>query len=356
MVDYKTEYEKINQKINDAYFEIETNQNLINLKKNTVINQYIQKINQQEQAGQITSQQADALKKETTDTLTNAFETYTALRIPLIKNPDSSPENINEINFLLTQVCPELEQIDTYIEEIAMAEVDIELFQEQLTNLQTINEEVEPDACQQLDNLQTIIDQEIQNNIDTNVPDYEGHVYPIALVVSWTKQLKNINEQIDNYIKNLEEVDLEVVDKTWLRKNIQNFVDWISQKLSAVRQKIVKSMKAIFTDCNKLLTEIKKILPTSISLDSIISWATNVIAFFTKPYETVVLFIKDFGTYTPPLVSEATKLAANTVKTPQAVLSVLGKLTTEEGKEIQEEANRELQKITFDPISLGDLQ
>lgn len=356
MVDYITEYQKLTQNIKNANFDIETNENLINLKRVSIINQYLQKIDDQIQNGQLSPQEGDNLKKETTDKLNNAFRDYTELRISLIKNPDQSQENINKVHYLLKDVCPELEQIDTYIEEIAMAQINIVLWQEQLSNLQVTPTTPEPDSCQQLDNLQSKIDQEIKNNIEQDMDEYKGHLYPIKLVVGWTQALKDINSKIDNYINSLEEVDLEVVDKTWLRKNIKNFVDWISTKLKDIRQRIVKGIKSMHQGCTKMINDIIKILPTSLSLDSIVGWASNVIALFTKPYQTAVLFIKDFSTYTPPLIKETGILASNIVKTPGAVLTVLAKLADEEGKEIQEEATKELSKISFEPISIGELQ
>lgn len=223
-------------------------------------------------------------------------------------------------------------------------------------DVETIINPVNPDSVSEM----SIIEQEINKQVTENTLTYfavqYGHVYPVMLVQSWTKELQGYNTQLNNFIKSYQELNLKNVDKNWLRTKIQDFVKWINEKLANLRQKIVNSLKAMNKQVSEAIEIISTIVNFDLSIDSIVGWAKNVINYFTGPYGKLVQFIVDFTTYTPPLVTAAAQLATTTVTAAPLIISKTDELTDEGSEVVKEEIANAVGGITFEPINIGDLK
>lgn len=257
------------------------------------------------------------------------------------------------IQSMLKQI-PDLERLDESIELKWVSEEKINQFNKDLLDLDPTDESLDPDCSQVITNIQDSIKKEIEESISTQ--KWDGHLYPVEMVVNWTNYLKDINKKLDDYIKQLNELNLENVDRTWLRTQIQKFVDWINKKLQKIRERIVQGLKAMYKGATKAIQTIAGVIPTSISLDALVGWASNVISMFTKPYQVIITFIKDFITYTPPLVAEAGKVATKVVTTPSLINTKISQLQGEGSELVKEEIANAITGVTFKPPTLGELQ
>ena len=195
-------------------------------------------------------------------------------------------------------------------------------------------------SSEQISLLQKEIDSQVQASITEAVS--EGHLYPVALVDGWTKELKSYNTVLEKYIEQFNEINIDNVDRTWLRKQVEKFVTWLKDKLNKLRQKIIDGLKGIMQPIKEFLALIDPIVNISISLDTVVSWAMSVISFFMKPYTTVVQFISDFASYTPPLISEAINAKVN-------------ELQGEGSDIIKEEIANAVAGVAFEPPTMGDV-
>ena len=225
-------------------------------------------------------------------------------------------------------------------------------YQGEITNLQTTQDQPDKDASQQMNNIQTGNDNATQQTVATASSD--GHVYPVAMVQSWTKELESANKQLKSFLEKFQQLNLDRVDRMWLRKQIQRFSKWIKEKLSSIRLKIVLSLKGMMKPIKEALALIEPILKPP-SLDTIITWANNIIKVWMKPYEKIVTFIKDCTTYTPPLVAQASSLVSTASSAPAIITNKTAELTGEGASIIQEEIANAVGDISFEPISVGDV-
>ena len=219
-------------------------------------------------------------------------------------------------------------------------------------NLKSTDNQPDKDASQQMNNIQTGNDKATQQTVATASSD--GHVYPVAMVQSWTKELESANKQLKSFLEKFQQLNLDRVDRMWLRKQIQRFSKWIKEKLSSIRLKIVLSLKGMMKPIKEALALIEPILKPP-SLDTIITWANNIIKVWMKPYEKIVTFIKDCTTYTPPLVAQASSLVSTASSAPAIITNKTAELTGEGASIIQEEIANAVGDISFEPISIGDV-
>lgn len=223
-------------------------------------------------------------------------------------------------------------------------------------NKKVQTDEVPSDAIMEQLKIYTKAQEVIDSSINSDVPDdYSDHLYPVAFVKTCTQELENINSQLDAYIKSFMAVDFSKVDKNWLRDRTRKFIDWINKKLKSLRTKIVKGIKGMYKQVQKAKQIIEPILSPP-SLDTIITWASNVISFFTEPYNKVVQFITDFTTYTPPLTTEASKIVTKVAAAPVLIMAKTDELKGEGAEVVKEEVKNAVKDIKFDPITMNDLK
>ena len=208
-------------------------------------------------------------------------------------------------------------------------------------------------SSEQISLLQQEIDSQVRQCLTEATS--EGHLYPVSLVDGWTKELKSYNTVLEKYIEQFNEINLDNVDRTWLRKQVEKFVTWLKDKLNKLRQKIIDGLKGMIQPIKEFLTLIEPIVNISISLDTVVSWAMSVISFFMKPYMTVVQFMSDFASYTPPLISEAGSLAGNVATVPGAINAKVNELQGEGSDIIKEEIANAVAGVAFEPPSMGDV-
>lgn len=352
-MDYKQEYDNFSKQIKDAEYELETTQQLFALRKEKIISKYTDKVNADYKAGKITSEECAILKAQYVNDINRDAYTYRDVKTKYYTADDEARQPLNAIIKGCLDTFPELSELDEYIEQWYILENNINFYKQELQNLKPTSDNAEPDVCQQMANVQDNIKQDVEKA--TKIEHVKGHIYPVALVVNWTNQLKDINTKMDNYIKNLNDVNLQNVDKTWLRKQIEKFVNWINGKLQQLRQKIVNGLKAIYQDGNELLNTIAGCVPTSISLDTLPTWASSVISLFMKPYKAIILFITDFMTYTPPLITQAATVTAKVVSTPSVLTNKFNELEGEANQVVKEEISECVKEIKVEPITLGDI-
>lgn len=352
-MDYKQEYDNFSKQIKDAEYELETTQHLFALRKEKIITKYTNKVTADYNTGKITSEECAILKAQYVNDINNQAYTYRDVKTKYYTADDETRQPLNVIIKGCLETFPELSELDEYVEQWYILETNINFYKNELQNLKPTSDNAEPDVCQQMANVQDNIKQDVEKA--TKIEHVKGHVYPVALVVNWTNQLKDINTKMDNYIKNLNDINLQTVDKTWLRKQIEKFVNWINGKLQQLRQKIVNGLKAIYQDGNELLNTIAGCVPTSISLDTLPTWASSVISLFMKPYKAIILFITDFMTYTPPLITQAATVSAKVVSTPSVLTNKFNELEGEANQVVKEEISECVKEIKVEPITLGDI-
>ena len=86
-------------------------------------------------------------------------------------------------------------------------------------------EEINTQLAQaQADASSTQTEEEKKEEIPEEAPDVqqEGHLYPVKLVSDWTYKLKQYNKQMDDFLKELDELSVDV-DITWLCQKVEAF-------------------------------------------------------------------------------------------------------------------------------------
>lgn len=221
-------------------------------------------------------------------------------------------------------------------------------------------EEINTQLAQaQADASSTQTEEEKKEEIPEEAPDVqqEGHLYPVKLVSDWTYKLKQYNKQMDDFLKELDELSVDV-DITWLCQKVEAFCKRINKAIAWVRFEIIKGLSAMYKQANifqKYIDPIVNFNPTDIF--ACLGWVKNVIKFFLGPYLTVVQFIVDFMSYTPPLVSEAASLVGKTASIPGKLINSINIVA--EGKDGEKKQIAEVYKdyinIEFEPITMGDI-
>jgi hypothetical protein len=272
-------------------------------------------------------------------------------------NPEDSAWNILESDLaFIRKNYPDIEKnIGKDVTKLNQAFLKHKELQEELNELLNGTKEDEDpviDPASEISNIEQKVEKQVETV--TNTPTAEGHTYPVALVTSWTNEMQNYNDQLNEYMSMLNNVNFNKVDRMWLKKQVLKFINWLKKQLSKLREKIVRGLKGMMQPIKKALNLIKPIISPP-SPTTIISWATGIISIFTEPYNKIIQFISDFSTYTPPLISNASKLAGTVATIPGTINTKMNELTGEGANLIKEEIANAVSGITFDPPSMGDL-
>lgn len=214
---------------------------------------------------------------------------------------------------------------------------------------------VDADVCYSMSAIQEEIDNQVKAYIDTEATTVSGHIYPVNLVTSWTRELQAWNAALQRFLDKYALIDLTKVDKSWLKERVTKFANWISDKLAKLRTKIVNGLKSMSSTISDAISLFEPVVNMSLSADTVVSWAGNVISFFSGPYGKLVQFVTDFATYTPPLIVAATQLTATVVTAPVRIIAKTSELDDEGSSVVREEIESAVGQITFPSISLGDL-
>ena len=261
----------------------------------------------------------------------------------VIVDVESSEEDIAknvDIANKLFSSNPALSVLTDPIQQKVNAENDLKYKQAQLKSLQKQDKK-----------------EKLETSANMEIPSQEGHLYPVTLVATWTAKLKMYNQQLDNFMSRLEDI-MPDVDITWLCKKVESFCRKINYAVAMVRYEIVKGLSSIYKQANvfqQYIDPIANFNPADIF--ACLGWVKNVINFFLKPYMTVIQFISDFMTYTPPLIAEAGKLVAKAASVPVVAISKIDFVA--EGKDGEQKAIADVYKdyikIQMEPITLGDV-
>lgn len=189
--------------------------------------------------------------------------------------------------------------------------------------------------------------------------EQQDHLYPIKLVTSWTNKLRQYNKQLDEFIEDIESIPINV-DLTWLCRKVETFCRRINYALALFRYEIIKTASQAFKQATILTKYIEPIITIQpLNILKCVEWALKVWDFFLGPYKTIIVFMKDFMTYTPPLVSEAGKLIGNVASMPGKLIGKIDLNVQAEGQDGQKKQIAEVYKdyidLKFEPITLGDL-
>lgn len=234
---------------------------------------------------------------------------------------------------------------------------------EQINGLKYENEILaEEEKAQKLQEKAKSKQQKNKSSQKVEAPDVEqeGHLYPVKLVSDWTAKLKQYNQQMDDFIADLDSLSPQV-DLTWVCKKIETFCNKINYALAKLRYQIIKGLSGVFKQAQQFTKLLDPIVNFNLAaLPSVLGWASNVVSFFFKPYMTVIKFINDFMTYTPPLVSEAASLVGKTASIPVHLLGIIDRVSlvaddkNGDKKEFAE-VIKSYVNIQVEPITLGDV-
>lgn len=220
----------------------------------------------------------------------------------------------------------ELSQLNEVVQTKVQAETQILEYKKQLNSISNIPDEPQPNPVQQMDNVQSKVQKDVAETKVTATSD--GHVYPVAMVQSWTKELQSYNKQLKGYVEQFNALNLDKVDRTWLQKQVAKFVAWIKERVNKLKEKITKALNGMMKPVNEIMGLVKPILSPP-SLKTIITWANNIIKYFMAPYQKVIQFVTDFATYTPPLMKETATLAGTAASVPPQLLAKVAQLKDE---------------------------
>lgn len=259
---------------------------------------------------------------------------------------DDKPADLDTINTLI-KVYPEFEEL-------------VDPLQNKMVKVADLNDaEASLKVAKKKQNsTSTEVKEETKKEEKKKDPEQDGHVYPVKLVTTWTNKLKQYNKQMDDFIKEIDELDPITIDATWICKKIEAFCRRINYYLALLRSKIVKTLHYAYKQANvfsDLIDPIVNFNPTDIM--QCLGWVKAVIKFFFGPYEKIITFIQDFMTYTPPLVNEATSLLSKTASIPGKLLSKINIVAENKKGEKKQlvEVYKEYIDIHMDPITMGDI-
>ena len=274
------------------------------------------------------------------------------------KNPDSPDWDLleDDLNFAKKNY-PDIEKhIGNYVTNLTQAFLKHKELTEELQELLNgTKEDEEPviDASTEISNIQQKTEKQVEQV--TQTPPSDGHVYPVALVQSWTNEMKNYNDQLTNYLGMMNNINFDKVDRNWLKKQVLKFVSWLKVQLNKLKQKVINGLKGMMQPIKKAMGLLSPILSLPTDPLAILGWASSVVSVFTEPYTKVIQFISDFTTYTPPLVGAAASLSSNVATAPVKIIAKANELKGEGSEIIQEEIANAVQGLIFEAPGLGDL-
>ena len=293
-----------------------------------------------------------------------ACENYVSGRTALeVRRPTHNPEDEawTELERDMADIAQHYQDIpknlDGQIDDSINAQLRLEILYKEFNDFIANNKpEEEKPVINTAEKIQQI-EQQTDTKVEalTSTPEPEGHIYPVALVESWTKEMSEYNNSLKDFIGSLDQINFDKVDRMWLKNQVLKFVAWLKKQLKKLKDKIVKGLKGMMSSINKVMGLISPILSLPTDPLAILGWAGNVVSFFTEPYTKVLKFIADFSTYTPPLVSEATTLATTVAGMPSTINNKVNQLTGEGSELIREEIENAVAGLVFEAPSIGDL-
>lgn len=353
--DFQEEYNRISELQEQNKAKITQCRIDFNCKMDNIVDHYVAN------AGDLNDEEIAALKQR----IYNDCEKYRSLywkNLDVEANPelqysmgeDNSDREYQMKNIL--KIWPEVADLDDVIVQWWKALRNVTEYQEELEELlHGTQEQEEPviDASTEISNIQQKTEKQVEEV--TQTPPADGHVYPVALVQSWTNEMKNYNDQLTNYLGMMSNINFDKVDRNWLKKQVLKFVSWLKTQLNKLKQKVINGLKGMMQPIKKAMGLVSPILSLPTDPLAILGWAGNVVSIFTEPYTKIIQFITDFTTYTPPLVGAAASLSANVATAPVKIIAKANELKGEGSEIIQEEIANAVQGLIFEAPGLGDL-
>lgn len=188
------------------------------------------------------------------------------------------------------------------------------------------------------------------------IPDGTGHLYPIAKVVQWTNDLKAKNKELEQFLKMLDDLDINI-NITWLLKKIEWMCRKINYGLALLRWEILKVLSKVFKQASGYMSAVSSIANFSPgNILGCLGFVKDVVKQYLFPYMTVIQFIIDFMTYTPPLVEEAAKTASLCAQIPFKLLSRIQLVADDENGEAKPliEVYKKYINVKFEKITIAD--
>ena len=238
---------------------------------------------------------------------------------------------------------PNLDRLLSYLQEYIRRSNDVEQCNTTLAKLRQEKEQLKTKK-------------EEKKVTENTVPEVEGHLYPVKMVVKWTEKLDFWNAELDKFIEKIEQTDINI-DITWLCKKCEWICRKINYALAVLRYEIIKVLGSLYKQVQDYLPMLEVVTKIP-SLTTVVSWAKGIINLFLGPYKVLIQFIQDFMTYTPPLISSAASLVGKTASIPPLILSRVNIVAQDkesgEQKEIAE-VYKQYMKIEMEPITLADI-
>ena len=279
-----------------------------------------------------------------------------------IRRPYNNPEDPawdileSDIAFIQKNYPDIPKNIGAYVDDLINSYLAHEQLKEDLNELMKGSQEKEEpvvDTATEMSNIEQRVETQVETV--TKTPESSDHVYPVALVQSWTNEMKNYKDQLVNYMGMLDNVNFDKVDRMWLKNQVMKFIDWLNKQLAKIRKKIIKALKGMMQPIKKAMGLISPILSLPGDPLAILGWAGNVVSFVMEPYQKIIQFISDFSSYTPPLVSAAVELAGTAATVPSTITTKIDELKGEGSELIIDEITNAVQGVAFKPISMGDV-
>lgn len=197
--------------------------------------------------------------------------------------------------------------------------------------------------------------------IPQEIPDGTGRLYPVALVTEWTNKLNFYNAMLDDFIAKIEAMDPVNIDITWLMQKCEWICRKINYALALLRYNIIKCLNKVYLQVQELIPIIDVIANAKVTADpgDLLKPVKGLVNLYLKPYKTAIDFLSDFMSYTPKLITAATKLVTNATSIPGKLLNkidLVAKDQTDNGKKELVEVYKQYINVKMEPITLGDIQ
>lgn len=336
-MDYQVEYNKLSQLIEESR-QTTTN---CRAQHNNIV--YSMQDSYVSKSGDLNDAEIVALKQD----ILAYSDSYRQLIWSQLEGDEDAYYQINEH----CKRYPELSSLQEIDTQWWLSLQDTQKYQQQLNNLSYTSSEPQINAVQQMTNLQAKVEKQVEAMKPTT--NTEGHIYPVAMVQSWTNELKSYNEQLKSYVQSFNAINLDKVDREWLKKQVQKFVAWIKDRIAKLQAKITKALNGMMKPINEILGLVKPILSPP-SIKTVIGWANKIIKYFMAPYQKVIQFIADFGKYTPPLVKETATLSATAATVPAQLLVKVAQLK-DESTDVVKDNLQNASNTDFGSINTGDV-
>lgn len=259
----------------------------------------------------------------------------------------STPEEMADAQDALTRVAPnDFNTLLGFVKEYTTAQDNIKMAETSIENYKLDLKKLEKEKPQ-------------KKVTEKDIPDGQGHLYPVATVAACQKKLDHWNKVLDDFIEKLENTTFNI-NITWYLKKIEWVCRKINYALAMVRYEIIKALSPLYKKVQESLPILQAVGGGAVTDPiSAVSFCKNVIDFFLKPYMVLIQFITDFMKYTPPLVTSTASLVGKAAIIPPLALSRINLVADDkaDGKQKQlAEVYKQYIDVHMDPITLADLQ